>query len=348
MSWTHKILSSPARPESGSRGCGAASALPGSRAPYALLIVWLALLAFPLLSPNAYITGLGVNFLLNLMLLAGLNLVMGYCGQISLCQAGFYGLGAYVSGVFSTRYGTPPLVDALAAIVLTSFAAVIIGIPTFRLKGHYLAMATLGLNAILSVAFVELVGLTGGPNGLVGIPPFSLAGFTFDTDLRFYFLCWGVTLGVMWLLYNLVHSRIGRAMIGLAGTETGAQSSGINTHAVKLAVFAICAGLAAGAGSLYGHYTGYVSPESFSSSVSILLMVMIALGGRGRFFGPVLGALIYTVLPEALRAVPDAQLLVFGVLMIIVLTCFPAGVAGLGDVLMRRLRARPGKGGRHG
>jgi branched-chain amino acid transport system permease protein len=247
-----------------------------------------------------------------------------------------------VSGVLSVRYNTAPLVDTIAAVALTSGAALAIGLPTFRLKGHYLAMATLGLNAILSVLFVELVDVTGGPNGLSGVAPFSVAGFAFDTDRSFYWLVCAVSFGLMWALYNLIHSRIGRAMESLGSSETGAQSSGIDTRAMKLAVFALSAGIAAGAGSLYGHYTGFVSPESFSSSVSILLMVMVAVGGRARFYGPVFGALIYTLVPEALRAIPDAELLIFGVAMVVVLTAFPSGIAGIGDSLVRFTRAKRG------
>lgn len=314
----------------------AARATPIYRQPVALFVIWACLAVVPLVAPNAYITGLAVTLLLNIMLIAGLNLVVGYCGQISLCHAGFCGLGAYVSGVLSVRYNTPPLVDTVAAIAMTALAALVIGLPTFRLKGHYLAMATLGLNAILSVLLVELVDVTGGPNGLSGIAPFSLAGFSFDTDRSFYWFVCAVSLVVMWALYNLIHSRMGRAMASLGSSEAGAQSSGIDTRAMKLAVFALSAGIAAGAGSLYGHYTGFVSPESFSSSVSILLMVMVAVGGRARFLGPLFGAMIYTLVPEALRAIPDAELLIFGVAMVVVLTVFPAGIAGLGDVLARR------------
>jgi branched-chain amino acid transport system permease protein len=313
------------------------------RTPVALILVWMLLALLPWISPNAYVMGLGVTLLLNLMLIGGLNLVMGYCGQISLCHAGFYGLGAYLSGILSTRFSTPPLVDLLAAVLLSSTGALLIGLPTFRLKGHYLAMATLGLNAILSVMFVELVDLTGGPNGLSGIAPFSIGDFAFDTDQRFYLLCWAVSLAVMWALYNLIHSRFGRAMVSLGASETGAQGSGVDTRMTKLSVFALSAGLAAGAGSLYGHYAGFVSPESFSSSVSILLMVMVAVGGRARFFGPLFGAIIYTLVPEALRTIPDAELLIFGVAMVVVLTAFPAGVAGLVESLVQRVMRRGGR-----
>ncbi|WP_345816778.1 branched-chain amino acid ABC transporter permease (plasmid) [Paraburkholderia sp. PREW-6R] len=312
-------------------------AVPTYRQPRALIAVWIVLALVPFVSPNSYVTGLVVTLLLNVMLLAGLNLVSGYTGQISLCHAGFYGLGAYASGVLSVRLGTPPLVDLLAAVGVGVLVALVVGMPTFRLRGHYLAMATLGLNAIVSVLFVELVDLTGGPNGLSGIEPMSIAGFAFDTDRSFYWLCCAITFAAMWAIYNLIHSRIGRAMVSLGNSETGAQASGVDTQRTKLVAFALSAGLAAAVGSLYGHYAGFISPESFSVSVSILLMVMVAVGGKGRFFGPLFGALVYTVVPEALRAIPDAELLIFGVAMVVVLTAFPAGIAGAGERVARRV-----------
>ena len=318
-----------------------------NRRPASLFVIWALLALVPLLLPNAYLTGLAVTLLLNLLLLAGLNLVAGYCGQISLCHAAFYGLGAYVSGVLSVRYGTPPLLDMAVAVALTAGVAFVTGLPTFRLKGHYLAMATLGLNAIVSVLFVELVDLTGGPNGLSGIAPFSIGGFAFDTDRAFYWLCCAVSLALMWGIWNLTHSRIGRAMVSLGTSETGAQASGVDTRKMKLAVFTLSAAMSAGAGSLYGHYTGFISPESFSVSVSILLMVMVAVGGRARFYGPLLGALVYTFVPEGLRAIPDAELLIFGVAMVVVLTGFPAGLAGIGETLRKRWASRSTRSVRH-
>src|SRR5512146_1886105 len=139
-----------------------------------LAILWIVFLAWPFVAPNEDVLSLGVMFFINLVLVASLNLVLGYAGQISLCHGAFFGLGAYVSGVLSVRYGISPAVGMAAAIVGTTIAAVLIGLPTLRLRGHYLAMGTLGFNAILTVLFNELVPITGGPNGLAGIAPLSI------------------------------------------------------------------------------------------------------------------------------------------------------------------------------
>lgn len=313
------------------------SAYAGKRDQRLLLMLWGLFLLFPLAAPNSYAVGLAVMFCINLMLIASLNLLMGYCGQISMCQAGFFGLGAYVSGVLSAKYGIGALIGIPVALLFACIAALLIALPVLRLRGHYLAMATLGFNAILSVLFVELVDLTGGPNGLSGVEPITLAGFAVDTDRRFFYLAWAAGLLLMWGILNLTRSRIGRAMISVAGSEIGAASLGINAYALKVMIFVLCAAIAALAGTFYVHFNQFASPETFSFSASVLLLVMVAVGGWGKYWGPLFGALVYTVAPELLRAFHDVELLLFGLGMIVVLMFFPGGLAGLAQGLRRRM-----------
>ncbi|MBN9429354.1 MAG: branched-chain amino acid ABC transporter permease [Burkholderiales bacterium] len=301
-----------------------------------LALVWLVLLAWPLVAPNDYITSLGVMFFINLILVASLNLVLGYAGQISLCHGALFGLGAYISGVLSARYGLTPALGMLIAVAGTAFAALLIALPTLRLRGHYLAMGTLGFNAILSVLFVELVPITGGPNGLSGIAPFRLFGFELDTPTRFYPLAWFAGFLTMFLILNLVSSRNGRALRAVAGSEIAAGALGIDAFRLKVATFAFSAGLAGLAGALYAHFNMFASPETFSFFTSVLLVVMVALGGWGTFWGPFLGALLFTAAPELLRQVHDAELFLFGLCMILVLLYFQNGLIGMFDKLRRR------------
>jgi branched-chain amino acid transport system permease protein len=303
-----------------------------------LAALWIALFILPLVLPNNYLVGIGVMFFINVILIASLNLIMGYCGQISLCHAGFFGLGAYTSGSLSVNYGIDPLLGILAAIGLTALAALIVAIPSLRLRGHYLAMATLGANAILSVLFVELIDLTGGPNGLYGVAPIQAGSFAFDNEIRFYYLAGTLCFLLMLGLHNLIHSRAGRAMASVSGSEIGAASLGINAYRLKVTIFCISAALAGLAGALYVHFTLFASPESFSFSISVLLLVMVAVGGWGKYWGGLLGAAMYTVLPELLRSVHDVELLVFGMAMIVVLMFFPGGLASLAERLADRWR----------
>jgi branched-chain amino acid transport system permease protein len=305
-----------------------------------LMLLWVVMLAWPFVAPNDYILSLGVMFFINLVLVASLNLVLGYAGQISLCHGAFFGLGAYVSGVLSVRYGISPAFGMLAAIAGTTVAAVLIALPTLRLRGHYLAMGTLGFNAILTVLFTELVPLTGGPNGLAGIAPLAVLGFEFDTPRSFFFVSWLLAGAVMLLILNLVSGRVGRGLRAIAGSEIAAGALGVDTFRFKVAAFSLSAGFAGLAGAMYAHFNMYASPETFSFFTSVLLVVMVALGGWGSYWGPVFGALIYTAMPELLRRFQDAELFLFGLCMIVVLLYLPGGIAGV--FARRRAGARAG------
>jgi branched-chain amino acid transport system permease protein len=314
------------------------------------VLVWLLLLAFPLLAPNAYVVGLGVLFCLNAVLIGSLNLLMGYGGQISLSHGAFYGLGAYASGALSARYGVSPWLGMVAAALVAAAGALVIGLPALRLRGHYLAMATLGFNAIMTVLFYELVPLTGGADGLSGIPSLSVFGFTLGTDLRFFYFAWAAAGVLLLLMLNLIDSRVGRALRALSTSELAAASMGVDTYRVKLQLFVLTGVMAALAGALYAHFNNFVTPESFGFFASVLMVVMVAVGGTGRFWGGVLGALTMTMLPEVLRSIDklagllhvriDAsaiEILVFGVSMILVLLFFPGGLAGGLAALRARL-----------
>jgi branched-chain amino acid transport system permease protein len=306
-----------------------------------LLLFWLVLLAVPFAVPNDYLVSLANAFLINVILIASLNLLMGYGGQISLGHAGFFGLGAYVSGVLSAKAGVTAWIGLPTAMLTAGLAALVIGVPVLRLRGLYLSMATLGWNAILVVLFNRLVDLSGGPNGLLGVAPFSIGGFRLDTDSREFPLVWLVSLFVMIAILHVLHSRFGRALRAVATNELGAEALGIDSARTKLLFFVLSAGMAGIAGSLYVHINQYASPETFGISNSILYVVMVALGGSGTFWGPVLGALIYTAVPQLLLDYEDAELMLFGLGLLIVLIAFPRGLAGVPAALRHRLGGRP-------
>lgn len=307
----------------------------------ALAVVWLALIVVPFAAPNDYVVSLVVSFLINLILIASLNTLIGYSGQISLSHGGFFGVGAYASGILSAKFGISAWIGLPAACIATALAAVIIGIPSLRLRGHYLAMATLGFNAILTVMFNQLVSWTGGPNGLLGVKPFVFLGTPLNSQARFFPLAWLAAGLAMWLLLNLIHSRTGRALRAVAGSEIAANSLGIDAFRYKLIVFVLTAAMAGFAGSLYVHSNQYASPETFGFAPSVLLVAMVALGGWGRIWGGFYGAAIFTAVPELLRNLEDAELLVFGAGMIVVLMFFPGGIAALLDRLSLLLARRP-------
>lgn len=306
----------------------------------ALAAVWLLMCAWPFAAGNDYLLSLGVYFLINLMLVASLNIVMGWTGQPSLAHASFYGLGAYVSGVLNVKFGVSPWLGLLAALAVVAAASTLIGLATLRLKGPYLSMATLGFGAILTVLFVELVPLTGGPNGLSGIEPLALGKVFLDDAGKFFWVTWAASGVTMWLLLNLMLSRPGRALRAISGGEIGANTLGVHTFRYKVTAFSLSASIAGLAGGLYAHFNMFVSPETFGFSPSVLLLVMVALGGAGHFWGPFYGAAIYTAVPELLLRFQDGELLVFGLCMLVVLLRFPGGIAVLVDGLLARGKPR--------
>jgi branched-chain amino acid transport system permease protein len=331
----------PAEPDEGTERSGPAPAAARLSDHWLLLLIWLVLLVVPFVAPNAYVISLANVALINVILVASLNLLMGFGGQISLGHAGFFGLGAYASGIINVKLGLSPWIGLPMAALAASLAALIVGIPALRLRGLYLSMATLGWNAILVVLFNRLIGLTGGPNGLLGVRPFSIAGIPLDTEARAFPLVWLVSLLVMLAILNLLRSRTGRALRAVATNELGADAAGVDSFKTKLLFFVLTAAMAGIAGSLYVHINQYASPETFDISAAILLVVMVALGGSGTYWGPVIGALILTVVPQLLLDYEDAELMLFGMGMLIVLIVFPGGLARLPDALMSRFaRAR--------
>ena len=313
-------------------------AIVSSRSYVAFAAVWAALLLIPFAAPNNYVVSLANLFLINVILIASLNLLMGYAGQISLSHAAFYGLGAYVSGVLSTKFGWPPLAGLAAAIAVTACLAFLIGFPALRLRGHYLAMATLGFNAIVSVVFVEWRSMTGGPNGLINVPSLDLFGYRLTTDTRLFYFSWVVAGVVFLLILNLLDSRVGRALRALSSSEVAAASVGVDVQRYKIQLFVLTAVMAAVAGFLYVHSINFASPETFDFMASVMLVIMVALGGTGSVWGPLFGALLYSALPELLRTFEDFEILLFGVSLIVVLLFLPGGIAGALGILVERIR----------
>jgi ABC-type branched-subunit amino acid transport system permease subunit len=307
----------------------------------ALPLVFVVLAVLPMVVTSRYHLNVMVFAGIHVLLALGLNLVMGYTGQVSLGHAAFYGVGAYGSGVLTAKFGMDPWLAAVAALGISMLTALAIGIPSLRLQGYYLSVATLGFGIILHIVFVEMASLTGGPSGLVGIPELSLFGMPLDTDRRYYYLVWlvvGVTLAGA---FRLVDSRLGRALRAIGGDETAATLSGINTWAAKVQIFVVAAAIASLGGSLYAHYITFLSPDSFGFMFSVELIVMVVVGGTRSIWGSLVGAVLLTVLPEYLRVMKDYDVLVYGAVVIVVVMWAPSGIAGLARRALARWQPAP-------
>lgn len=313
-------------------------------------IVKFLLFALPvLLAPLAFDGGYLMNVLvfvgINTMLAVALNLLLGYAGQISLGHAGFFGLGAYLSGVLTTTGGLNPWLVMPLAAALVGLIAGLIGFPILKLKGHYLAMATLGLGIIIYIVFNETVDFTGGPSGLSGIPNLTAFGVTFDSDFKNYYLIWGFTLAVVLFSVNLANSRVGRALRAVHDSEVAARVMGVNARLLKVQIFTLSAVISSLAGSLYAHTMTFVAPASFGFNFSVELLTMVVIGGLGSVYGSFLGAALLTLLPEFLRAAHDYDIIIYGALLMAMVMFMPGGlVRGVPDLIRRVFRGRGGAG----
>ncbi|MHC1712126.1 MAG: branched-chain amino acid ABC transporter permease [Solidesulfovibrio sp.] len=316
----------------------------GQNAARAILLL-LVLLAVPYALPNEYYLSICILACLNAVIAVGLNLLMGYAGQVSLGHAAFYGIGAYATAICTTRLGLPIPVGMVIGIALAAAVAWIVAAPTLKLRGHYLAMATLGFGIIVAIVFNEAVDLTGGPSGYVGIPRLALFGHTFETDHDYYNLMAVVLTLVVLVALNLMKSRTGRALRALHVSEKAAQSLGIEIAASKRFVFVLSAALAGLAGVLYAHYLSFIAPASFGFSFSIQLVVMVVLGGMASVWGSVVGAFFLTALPEGLREFEDIDILVYGAILVATIMFVPDGLAGgLRRLTMKLRRAEASHG----
>ncbi len=286
--------------------------------------------------------------------LVGLNLLMGYAGQASLGQAAFYGMGAFASAILTVRaqaVGIPPqvagawwwpwLIMVLAALGVGTFALAV-GLAILRLRGHYLAMATLGLGIIVYIVLRENLGmphlnLTGGFDGIVGIPRLRVGGWELWPIQVYYFVVWAAALGAMALGLNVVHSPVGRALRALHASELAAESVGVDVGWLKAKIFALSAALASVAGSLYAHFQAAVVPDTFGFVPSLELVVMSTVGGMNSIWGAPLGALVVLLFEQLLRThvlglVPavtgELEPVVFGLMLVAVLIFRPAGLVG--------------------
>jgi branched-chain amino acid transport system permease protein len=313
-----------------------------------LFALLLALLPFFVRSPYWLSTMIFVA--LFTMLTVGLCLLLGYAGQISLGQSAFYGLGAYTSAIVTTRLGLSPWLGILISMALTGALAAALAKPVFRLRGQFLAMATLGLSIIFYIMFNEATALTGGPSGIAGIPYLSIGDLVFDQDIEYYYLVWVLAAATLLISLNLVNSRVGRALRAINGSEVATQTMGADPARLKAQILVISCVFAGLAGSLYAHYVTFVNPSPFGLHTSLMLLVMAAIGGMGSVWGAPFGAAVATLLTEVLRSlVPsltnhasgEYEIIVFGLLLIVIIRWMPLGVVPKLSQLYRQRLKRP-------
>lgn len=304
---------------------------------YAGLFVLAAVLALlPVVLTNPFYIDVAIRIALNAVVVIALNLLMGYTGQISLGHAGFYGIGAYASAALTTHMNWPPVVALLAGAAATGVLAFAVARPILKLKGHTLAMATLGVGIIISIAINNEAQWTGGPDGM-SVPAFTLFDFAIEGDKAWYAVSAGLLLLMTWFSLNLIDSPVGRALQAIHGSEVAARVAGVDVTRFKTRVFVLSAVVASIAGSISAHYVAFITPGMAGFFHSIELVTMVVVGGMASVFGSIVGAALLTILPQLLQTFEGWEVVVFGVILMVTMIFMPKGLV---PSIAQRLRSR--------
>ena len=301
-----------------------------------LLVIMAVLVILPFVLPNKFYVDLATRMAINAIIVLGLNLLIGFAGQISLGHAGFIGIGAYATAVLPTHFNVHPLLAMALGALAASLLAAVVARPIFKLKGHYLAMATLGLGIIINIALRNEASLTGGPDGMP-VPAMGLLGYDITTDIQWYWIVALLLSVSVWASLNLIDSPFGRALRALHGSEVAAQVVGVNIVRYKVSIFVISAMFASLMGSVTAHYIGFVTPNIADFFHSIELVTMVVIGGMASVYGSVVGAVLLTALPQALSSLEGWETVAFGAVLMGCMIFMPRG-------LVPTLAARFGKG----
>lgn len=301
-----------------------------------LYIIMAVLLVLPFVLPNSFYVDLAIRMAINAIIVLGLNLLIGFAGQISLGHAGFLGIGAYATAALPTHLGWHPLLALLAGAVAAGLLAAIVARPIFKLKGHYLAMATLGLGIIINIVVRNEAAWTGGPDGMP-VPAMSLAGFEISGDKHWYWIVAMLLSVSVWASLNLIDSPFGRALRALHGSEVASKVVGVDVVRYKVAIFVLSAVFASIMGSVTAHYVGFVTPNLADFFHSIELVTMVVIGGMASVYGSVVGAVLLTALPQALTSFEGWETVAFGTILMLCMIFMPKG-------LVPTLAAKFGKG----
>jgi branched-chain amino acid transport system permease protein len=300
------------------------------------IILFVILLILPFVLPNNYYMDLVIRMIINAIIVIGLNLLIGFAGQISLGHAGFLGIGAYASAVLPSHFGLHPLLAILAGAFVTACIAGIVAKPIFKLKGNYLAMATLGLGIIINITLRNEVQWTGGPDGMP-VEMLTLFNFEFTSDKQWYWITAFLLSFCVWASLNMMNSPFGRALRALHGSEVAAQVVGINIVRYKVSIFVLSAIFASIMGSVTALYVGFVTPTFADFFHSIELVTMVVVGGMASIFGSIVGAVLLTALPQALATFEGWETVMFGLVLVLSMIFLPKG-------LVPTIAAKFGKG----
>jgi branched-chain amino acid transport system permease protein len=308
-------------------------------------LLFIVALIAPVVITDSYHRHLMVLFGIFAILALSLDIIIGYLGDFPLGHAAFFGLGAYASALLALHVDLPFWLTLPLSGIFTGMVGLLVGFPSFRLRGPYFAIVTLGFAQIIHLVVTNWISLTRGPNGITKIPPPVLKiplfpKIEFNTEFSYYYIILGLTLFSIFLTRRLIHCRTGRAILAIRENESLALSVGIHAYYFKLLAFSTGTMLAGMAGSAYAHYFRVITPDLVGLYYMGNMLIMVMVGGLGSISGAILGAFIFTILPEFLRVVEDFRLILFGAVLLVSIIYLPEGVSrGLETLLLRIFKA---------
>jgi branched-chain amino acid transport system permease protein len=283
------------------------------------------------------------------IVVSGLDILFGYSGQISLGHAGFYCVGAYASAILSKQLGLPVFLTLFIGAGLAALIAVLLALPSVKLVHHFLALVTISFGQLAYLFVANAKGLTDGYSGMNFIPKPALGPLIFDSNLAYFYLILFFLVVFLGAKYRLIDSRTGRAFIAIRENAHAAHGMGVNVAKYKVMAFAVSAFYTGFAGALYAHLVGFISPESFELSQSVIFLTMLLFGGMGNFWGPVVGAAALTAVSEFLQKLGSYQMLAYSVFLLVIIVFIPGGITGGFSVMdmLKRAQAKKGKAESH-
>ncbi|HWQ40772.1 MAG TPA: branched-chain amino acid ABC transporter permease [Desulfosporosinus sp.] len=310
------------------------------------VLISLLLLLLPLITrQNYYVLHIAIICSIFSILAIGLNILQGYAGLVSIGQAGFYAIGAYIAGLLAVKLGLGFWICILISSLVTSLVGLGLGLTTVRLYGGYLALVTVGFGRIVQLVAVNWTNLTGGGEGLLGIPSAKVGSHVLS-QTGYYYVCIFIVALVFLFTGNVINSKTGRAFIAMREQRIAASMMGIDIAKYRLIAFVIAAFYSGIAGSLYGFFAGSLFPDYFNLSQSVTILIMVVLGGSGTKYGPIIGAILVTIGFEVLRPFQSYQMIIYGIGIVLVVMFMPSGLSGLIQRLAKVIKIRK-KGDTH-
>lgn len=285
-----------------------------------------------ILANNTYALRTSVLVLIYIVLALSLNFVLGFAGQLSMGHSAFYAVGAYTTAILTVTYHVPFWIALLCSAIVSAIFGLLLGIPTLRLKGDYLAITTIGFSEILRLVLINWASFTRGPAGIPGIPSPTIFGYTISTNTGYYYILYILALLTIFISYRLLNSRLGRGLIAVKDDEVAAEAMGINPTFLKILAFVLAAAIAGLVGGIFASFIHYVNPDNFTYMESVVILTMVVLGGVGSIPGIIVGATVLTILPEALRSISTYRYAIYGILLILMMIVRPQGIISMSSL----------------